>query len=104
MTSIELEEATARLFCFVKNIIVPNIHEGLGLHECDLLIVRKTGYALEVDAAAEYAPAHAGIIVVKHNAYYGRLRAQIIRPATPNKNARPLNRTETKHYPNENRS
>lgn len=49
MKAIEIELAVARLFDFRKNIIVPNICWGAGLHECDILIVRKTGYAIEVE-------------------------------------------------------
>lgn len=49
MKSIEIEEAVARMFGIRQNIIVPNICWGLNLHECDLLVVRKTGYAIEVE-------------------------------------------------------
>jgi len=48
--TIDIEIAVAKYFDPRKNIIVPNISWGLGLHECDLLIIRpKTGYALEVE-------------------------------------------------------
>jgi hypothetical protein len=49
MKSIEVEEAVARLFGIRQNIIVPNISWGMMLHECDLLIIRKSGYAIEVE-------------------------------------------------------
>jgi hypothetical protein len=31
------------------NLIVPNVSWGLNLHECDLLVVTKSGYAYEVE-------------------------------------------------------
>jgi len=47
---VEMEESIARLFGIRINIIVPNISWGLGgMHECDLLIVRPSGYAIEVE-------------------------------------------------------
>jgi hypothetical protein len=49
MKTIEIEEAVARMFGIRQNLIVPNISWGLGLHECDLLIVRKSGCAVEVE-------------------------------------------------------
>jgi hypothetical protein len=49
LKSIEVEEAVARMFGIRQNIIVPNISWGMGLHECDLLIIRKSGYAVEVE-------------------------------------------------------
>lgn len=49
MKCIEIEEAVARLFDIRRHIIVPNASWGLGLHECDLLIVRPSGYAIEVE-------------------------------------------------------
>jgi hypothetical protein len=49
LKSIEVEEAVARMFGVRQNIIVPNISWGMMLHECDLLIIRKSGYAVEVE-------------------------------------------------------
>jgi len=49
ITTLEMEVAIARLFGIRRNLIVPNISWGLDLHECDLLIVRKSGYAVEVE-------------------------------------------------------
>lgn len=49
MTLLEIEIAVANLFNFRRNLIVPNVSWGLGLHECDLLIVTKAGYATEVE-------------------------------------------------------
>jgi hypothetical protein len=45
-----MEESIAKMFGIRTNIIVPNISWGLnGMHECDLLIVRPSGYAIEVE-------------------------------------------------------
>lgn len=49
MKCIEIEEAVARMFDIRRHIIVPNVSWGLGVHECDLLVVRPTGYAIEVE-------------------------------------------------------
>ena len=49
LTTIEIEERVATYFGIRQNIIVPNISWGMNIHECDLLIVRKSGYAVEVE-------------------------------------------------------
>jgi len=50
ITTIEMEEAISRLFGVRTHIIVPNVSWGLpGMHECDVFIVKKTGYAVEVE-------------------------------------------------------
>lgn len=50
ITTIEMEEAISRLFGIRTNIIVPNISWGLpGMHECDVFVVKKSGYAVEVE-------------------------------------------------------
>ena len=49
ITTIEVEEAVARHFGYRQNIIVPNISWGFYIHECDLLVVRKSGHVLEVE-------------------------------------------------------
>lgn len=49
MTSFEIEIAVARYFNPRVNICVPNVSWGLGLHEVDLLILTKNGYAYEVE-------------------------------------------------------
>lgn len=46
---IEMEEAVARLYGVRQHIIVPNVSWGLRLHECDLLVIRQSGYAIEVE-------------------------------------------------------
>lgn len=49
ITTLEMEEALARYFGYRQNIIVPNISFGFNIHECDLLILRKSGHVLEVE-------------------------------------------------------
>ena len=49
MTTIEMEYYVARYFNWRKNLIVPNISWGLFKHECDLLILTKSGYATEIE-------------------------------------------------------
>lgn len=48
-TIIEMELALSRHFNRRANLIVPNISWGLNLHECDLLILSKAGFATEVE-------------------------------------------------------
>ncbi len=50
ITTIEMEESISRFFGIRTHIIVPNLSWGLpGMHECDLFIVKKSGYAVEVE-------------------------------------------------------
>lgn len=50
ITTIEMEVAIAKYFGVRQNIIVPNISWGLpGMHECDMFIIKKSGYATEVE-------------------------------------------------------
>lgn len=50
MKAKDIEIAVSKYFGPRKNIILPNISWGIGLkHECDLLIVTKSGYAYEVE-------------------------------------------------------
>lgn len=46
---VDIEVAVANMFNIRQNIIVPNVSWGAGLHECDLLILRKSGHAIEVE-------------------------------------------------------
>lgn len=46
---LETEILLARHFNIRRYIIVPNVSWGLNLHECDLLIVTKSGYATEIE-------------------------------------------------------
>lgn len=49
ITCSQIEIAVAKMFGTRTHIIVPNISWGLNLHECDLLIINKNGYATEVE-------------------------------------------------------
>ena len=45
-----MEVAIAEHFGVRKNIIVPNLSWGLsGMHECDLFIIKKSGFAKEIE-------------------------------------------------------
>lgn len=44
-----MEVRLAGHFNYRQNIIVPNISWGMDIHECDLLVVRKSGYATEIE-------------------------------------------------------
>ena len=46
---IEMEVAIATYFGVRSNIIIPNVSWGLDIHECDLLIIRPSGLAIEVE-------------------------------------------------------
>ena len=48
-TTIDLEIAVADYFGIRQNLIVPNISWGMGIHECDLLIVTGSGFAYEIE-------------------------------------------------------
>lgn len=50
ITSLDIEIATAKHFGWRQNVIVPNVHWGLGLHyEADLVVLRPSGWAIEVE-------------------------------------------------------
>lgn len=44
-----IEIAVARWFGYRRNLIVPNVSWGFNIHECDLLVITKAGYALEIE-------------------------------------------------------
>jgi len=44
-----METALASYFDWRVHMIVPNVSYGLQLHECDLLVVTKCGYATEIE-------------------------------------------------------
>jgi hypothetical protein len=48
-STLELEVAIARQYNPRRHIIVPNVSWGANIHECDLLILSKSGYATEVE-------------------------------------------------------
>jgi hypothetical protein len=47
--TLDMEIAVADYFNPRQNLIVPNIHWGLWIHECDLFILTQAGYAYEVE-------------------------------------------------------
>lgn len=49
MKTKDIEIAIARHFGTRKHIIVPNISWGLNIHECDLFLVRPSGYCVEIE-------------------------------------------------------
>jgi len=49
ITTQEMEVAIANHFGVRKNIIVPNLSWGAGIHECDIFVLKKSGYAAEVE-------------------------------------------------------
>jgi hypothetical protein len=49
LKAAEMEVAIADRFDLRKNILVPNIQAGMGLHEVDVLMLRPTGYATEFE-------------------------------------------------------
>lgn len=49
MKTTEIEIAIAEHYGIRQNIIVPNISWGLGLHECDLLVLSSSKYATEIE-------------------------------------------------------
>lgn len=48
-TCMEIEMIVSRLWGWRTNVIVPNISWGAGVHECDLLILSKAGWATEIE-------------------------------------------------------
>lgn len=49
MKTIDMEIAVMQWLDIRKNLIVPNVSFGMGLHECDILSLTKSGYATEVE-------------------------------------------------------
>jgi hypothetical protein len=49
ITTPEIEVAIMEAFDMRKNLIVPNVQSGMGLHECDVLMSRPTGYGVEFE-------------------------------------------------------
>lgn len=44
-----MEFAIAKYFNYRLNIIVPNISWGFNIHECDIFLIRKSGYVIEIE-------------------------------------------------------
>lgn len=50
ITTSEMEVSIAKYFGIRKHIIIPNLSWGFdGMHECDLFLIRNSGYAFEVE-------------------------------------------------------
>ena len=49
LNSADIEVAIAKYFKPRTHLIVPNISWGMGLHECDMLILNGSNYAVEVE-------------------------------------------------------
>ncbi len=49
ITTPEMEVALSSYFDYRMNLIVPNVHWGMNMHECDLLMVSKAGYCTEIE-------------------------------------------------------
>jgi hypothetical protein len=48
-TTSEIEILLANFFEYRRNLVVPNISWGMGLHECDLLVLSQKGYLTEIE-------------------------------------------------------
>jgi len=49
ITTVEMELAITKLFNYRRYIIVPNLSWGFVSHECDMFLIKKSGYAVEVE-------------------------------------------------------
>ena len=50
LKSLDIEVALSYLFDYRRNIIIPNLSWGIGIHECDIFIIRtNSGYAIECE-------------------------------------------------------
>lgn len=49
ITTPEMEVALSAFLDYRVNLIVPNVYWGMGIHECDLLVVSKAGYLTEIE-------------------------------------------------------
>lgn len=45
----EIEMALSKFFDRRANLMVPNVSWGFGVHECDILLVTKAGYGVEIE-------------------------------------------------------
>src|SRR5690606_39543630 len=62
MTLYEIECALAGYYNPRVNLSVPNVSGGMGLrHECDLLVLRKTGYCAEIEIKRSRADCRADL-------------------------------------------
>lgn len=49
ISTLEMEVAIAKYFGYRNHIIVPNLSWGFFTHECDLFLIRKSGFGFEVE-------------------------------------------------------
>lgn len=49
ITTLDIEVALMKYFNYRQNVIIPNVSWGLDLHECDLLVVRKSLNMVEIE-------------------------------------------------------
>lgn len=49
ITTSEMEVAVALFLNTRQNLIIPNVHWGMEMHECDLLMLTPSGYATEIE-------------------------------------------------------
>jgi hypothetical protein len=55
ITCLDMELAVSEHFGCRANLIVPNVCWGMNIHECDLLILRPSGCAVEVEIKISHA-------------------------------------------------
>lgn len=48
-TLFEMELALAQLWGWRTNLIVPNVSWGMGIHECDIIVLSKSNWAAEIE-------------------------------------------------------
>ena len=123
----EMELAVANFFNPRVHLIVPNVSWGMGIHECDLLILTKCGYANEVEiklflpdlkrdllkrhghrsnlikrlffAIPESLAEHQGYIPDRAGIIIVNERGcQLVRKAEINKSAKPFTNEQTLHF------
>ena len=68
MTANEVEIEVAKHFGWRQNVIVPNVYWGLGLnYEADMVILRPSGWAIEIEIKVTRADIKADLKKHKHN-------------------------------------
>ncbi len=68
-TAVEIESRIAEYFDPRRNVIIPNVWWGMGFnHECDLLVLTRSGYAYEVEIKTSRADLKADL--KKKNGHY----------------------------------
>ncbi len=49
ISAADIEVAVMERFDYRKNLMVPNIQAGMDMHECDMLMLKPSGYATEFE-------------------------------------------------------